>query len=40
MKKIVLLGLVIMLGLTACQRDNDNNQQDQTTSPSSMDKDR
>ncbi|MEJ2898988.1 MULTISPECIES: hypothetical protein [unclassified Acinetobacter] len=38
MKKIVLISLVIMLGLTACQRDTDNDQQDQTTSPSSMDK--
>jgi hypothetical protein len=40
MKKIVLIGLVVMVGLTACQRDTDNEKQDQTTSPSSMDKDK
>ncbi|WPC36048.1 hypothetical protein O4M77_06530 [Acinetobacter sp. YWS30-1] len=39
MKIITILSLVVMLGLTACQRDTDNVQQDQTTTPHSMDKD-
>lgn len=39
MKIITILSLVVMLGLTACQRDTDNAQQDQTTTPHSMDKD-
>lgn len=41
MKFLTIVGLVIMVGLTACQkRDTDTNQQDKTTSPHSMDKDK
>ncbi|WP_407303889.1 hypothetical protein [Acinetobacter sp.] len=37
----MIMGLVTMLGLTACQKhDTDTPQQDKTTSPHSMDKDK
>ncbi|WP_291369075.1 MULTISPECIES: hypothetical protein [unclassified Acinetobacter] len=40
MKKLLFLGLIIMFGLSACQKqDNDTSQQDKTTTPHSMDKD-
>jgi hypothetical protein len=40
MKIMSIIGLVVMLGLSGCQkRDSDNNQQDQMTSPTSMEKD-
>lgn len=36
-----IVSLVLMLGLTACQkRDTDTNQQDQSTTPHSMDQDK
>ena len=41
MKLIMIVGLVAMVGLTACQKhDTDTAQQDKTTSPHSMDKDK
>jgi len=40
MKKILFIGVVLMLGLSACQKqDNDTSLQDKTTTPHSMDKD-
>ncbi|MEQ1367913.1 hypothetical protein ABLT80_02330 [Acinetobacter schindleri] len=40
MKIITILSLVIMMGLSACQkRDTDSPEQDKTTTPHSMDKD-
>lgn len=40
MKKLVFMGLLMMLGLSACQKqDSDTSQQDKTTTPHSMDKD-
>lgn len=39
MKIITILSVVLLVGLTACQRDTDNAEQDQTTTPHSMDKD-
>ncbi|WP_349926541.1 hypothetical protein ABJ384_07760 [Acinetobacter sp. A1-4-2] len=40
MKKLVFVGLLMMLGLSACQKqDSDTSQQDKTTTPHSMDKD-
>ncbi|WP_265733413.1 hypothetical protein [Acinetobacter terrae] len=41
MKLLVIVGLVALVGLTACQKkDTDTPQQDKTTSPHSMDKDK
>ena len=41
MKLLVIVGLVAVVGLTECQkRDTDTSQQDKTTSPHSMDKDK
>ena len=41
MKFFTVLSLVFLVGLTACQkRDTDTSQQDKTTSPHSMDKDK
>ena len=41
MKLLVIVGLVAMVGLIACQKqDTDTPQQDKTTSPHSMDKDK
>ncbi|WP_416202351.1 hypothetical protein [Acinetobacter sp. ANC 4470] len=41
MKFFTILGLVLLVGLTACQkRDTDTSQQDKTTSPHSMDQDK
>ncbi|WP_313034365.1 hypothetical protein [Acinetobacter sp.] len=40
MKKLLFVGLIIMFGLSACQKqDTDTSQQDKTTTPHSMDKD-
>ncbi len=40
MKIYAIVSLVYMLGLTACQkRDTDTKEQDNTTTPRSMDKD-
>ncbi|MFW1949824.1 hypothetical protein ACG907_18245 [Acinetobacter bereziniae] len=40
MKIIPIVSLVLLLGLTACQkRDSDTQKQDQTTTPHSVDKD-
>ncbi|MFW1801130.1 MULTISPECIES: hypothetical protein [unclassified Acinetobacter] len=40
MKIISIASLVLLLGLTACQkRDSDTQKQDQTTTPHSVDKD-
>ncbi|CEI51499.1 MULTISPECIES: hypothetical protein [Acinetobacter] len=40
MKIISIVSLVLLLGLTACQkRDSDTQKQDQTTTPHSVDKD-
>ena len=42
MKNKVYLGvvsMVLLIMLSACQGENDNHQQDQTTTPHSMDKD-
>ncbi|MGB9190774.1 MULTISPECIES: hypothetical protein [unclassified Acinetobacter] len=40
MKKLAFVGLLMMLGLSACQKqDSDTSQQDKTTTPHSMDKD-
>ena len=41
MKIFAILSLVVMVGLTACQkRDTDTNKQDGSTTPHSMDKDK
>lgn len=41
MKIFAILSLVLMVGLTACQkRDTDTDQQDQSTTPHSVDKDK
>lgn len=41
MKYFTILSLVLLFGLTACQkRDTDTGQQDKATSPHSMDKDK
>ncbi|MFN3072655.1 hypothetical protein ACK2M2_06580 [Acinetobacter sp. TY1] len=41
MKYFTILSLVLLFGLTACQkRDTDTSQQDKATSPHSMDKDK
>lgn len=41
MKLLALVGLIVVVGLTACQKqDTDTSQQDKTTSPHSMDKDK
>lgn len=41
MKFFTILSLVLLVGLTACQkRDADTDQQDKTTSPHSIDKDK
>ena len=40
MKFLTIVGLVVVVGLTACQRDTDTNQQDKTTTPHSIDKDK
>ena len=41
MKIFAILSLVLMVGLTACQkRDTDTNKQDQSTTPHSVDKDK
>lgn len=41
MKVIVILSVVFALGLTACQkRDTDTHQQDQSTTPHSLDQDK
>lgn len=40
MKKLAFVGLLMMLGLSACQKqDSDTSQQDKTTTPHSMNKD-
>jgi len=40
MKIFAIVSLVLMLGLTACQkRDTDTKEQNKTTTPHSMDKD-
>jgi hypothetical protein len=40
MRIITMLGLVVLIGLSACQkRDTDTAEQDGTTTPHSMDKD-
>ncbi|MEG0341932.1 MAG: hypothetical protein RR633_07090 [Acinetobacter sp.] len=40
MKIMIVVALLVMVGLTGCQkRDTDNSQQDKTTTPHSMDKD-
>lgn len=40
MKIISIVSLVLLLGLTACQkRDSDTQKQDQTTTPHAVDKD-
>ncbi|MCX5468528.1 hypothetical protein [Acinetobacter nematophilus] len=40
MKIISIVSLVLLFGLTACQkRDSDTQKQDQTTTPHSVDKD-
>ncbi|WP_425919352.1 hypothetical protein [Acinetobacter sp. TSRC1-2] len=37
----MIVGLIVVVGLTACQKqDTDTSQQDKTTSPHSMDKDK
>ena len=41
MKFFTILSIVLLVGLTACQkRDTDTSEQDKTTSPHSMDKDK
>ena len=41
MKIIAVVSLVLMLALSACQkRDTDTSEQDKTTTPHSMDKDK
>ncbi len=41
MKLLMIVGLIVVVGLTACQKqDTDTSQQDKTTSPHSMDKDK
>ena len=41
MKYITIFCLILLLGLTACQkRDTDTPEQDKTTSPHSIDKDK
>lgn len=41
MRNVIKLGVVLIfaLGVSACQGENDNRQQDKTTTPHSIDKD-
>nr|WP_228258858.1 hypothetical protein [Acinetobacter ihumii] len=35
----IVMAISLLIALTACQGENDNKQQDQTTTPHSLDKD-
>lgn len=40
MKILTILGMIVAMGLSACENRDTENDQNRTTSPSSMDKDR